>query len=176
MIEIIRNFGVAMWNCAASVCLWAQGQFSTTTLVVTGIIALVGFIYATNVMENKGATPVILLSLLAFVLLFVFGVIVGFGDFAHRTTNEGDGVLACGIIWILLLLIWLAIIGNGVSLGFLFQSILSIICTIVCLICFSKYIIYVAILGGIGVFAGGSKFVGTFTDKDGNSYDVYKND
>lgn len=39
---------------------------------------------------------------------------------------------------------------------------------------FSKFAIAIGVLLGIGVLGGGSSYVGTFTDRNGNSYDVYK--
>ena len=40
---------------------------------------------------------------------------------------------------------------------------------------FSKFAVGIGILLVLGALGGGPTFVGTFTDRNGNSYDVYKN-
>ena len=69
----------------------------------------------------------------------------------------------------------LLIIVSAVN-GTIHFSIAYIVFVLLSALLFSKFVVALGILLGIGAFAGGSSYVGTFTDKDGNSYDIYRKD
>ena len=88
--------------------------------------------------------------------------------------NAGSEYGYYSIIIMLISILLLIII--SVANGKILYSIAFIVCLMISAFLFSKFVVGLGVLIGIGLFAGGSSYVGTFTDKNGNSYDVYRKD
>ena len=175
MKELLEPITTIVWNGLAKSCVYFQGALSTTWLIVLGIVAIgIAVFCAVETCKDENGeknTIHVLLSLVTF--LAIYGTIFcqGLEDFKnYETTKDDEYWIAITVMWVLILTFILLCLANKKIL----YSIGFVICTLLSAILFSKFIVALGILLGLGALTGGSSYVGTFTDKHGNTYDVYK--
>ena len=163
-----------IWDMFAKMSLYVQLNFSNTWLIVLGIVFLVAGIVAACYIDDKENGTVwvkAILGVLVFLATFVVILFVAWNEF--KPYHEIDSDINWIVVSVFLLLAILLLVSTAFSYRVLF-TVLFIICMIASAIFFSKFMVAIAVLLGIGVIGGGSTYVGTFTDRNGNSYDVYK--
>lgn len=166
-----------VWDFLVKYCLTFQNSLSTKWLIIWGVVALVlAVVSAVFSCKDKNGENNVWADLLSVIIfLSVYGTIffIGFNEFKEFVSAGSE--LGYYSIIIMLISIVLSIV-IAIANGKILYSIAFIVSLILSALLFSKFIVGLGILIGLGLFAGGSTFVGTFTDKYGNSYDVYKND
>ena len=177
MKELLDPICSVVWNMLANLCLFAQTTFSTKWLIILGIVFLAGVIFCGYYLAegNEKGVPVgtAILAFLFFVALFVNLLIMAFADFKdYSTATAGDD--DDWIYMSIMLALLLCLLAFSIYEKVFVVAIFMIVCMIILAALLSKYAIAIGIVLGIGVLGGGSSYVGTFTDKNGNSYDVYK--
>ena len=166
-----------VWDFMNKYCMYFQNALSTKWLIIWGVVALILAI-ASVFMSGKGKNGedniwIALLSVFVFLSVYATVFFIGVNEFKGYEIANSE----CGYYCIIAMLIsTLLLISVSAVNGTIYFSVAYIIFIILSALLFSKFVVALGILLGIGVFAGGSSHVGTFTDKDGNSYDVYKKD
>jgi uncharacterized membrane protein YhdT len=174
MRDILEPIASGIWNVLAKLCLYVQSTFNTTWLIVLGIAFLVGAIIAAYLHDDKerGSSWITILSaILLFLSIFFVVFLMAWNEF--KPYND----VASDINWIsvsvFLVLAVLLLISTAFSYRVIY-SILYIVCMVASAILLSKFMVVIGVLLGLGAIGGGYTYVGTFTDRNGNSYDVYK--
>lgn len=162
-----------VWDVSVDFYLWTHSSFSEKSLIIMAvIIALIGIYTCCKALENDANW--FLGTLFAFIIFIVYGVSLYFmysEGFVHWSNANGD------LGWISMILFWvitLIMIYSGFSNNRLVYSIVSLLCLYVSCLLLGKHAIW-AILPFAGI-GGGSTFIGTFTDTNGNKYDVFRRD
>lgn len=176
MVNFIKDLCVGIYNLLAHACLWTQSQFSNTVLIVGGvamIIIFVGVCYKMYEDEGGGDTA-LTFALSAGLFYMLFGLCQGVSEFVDVDVTQSlyvwSVVIMCG-----LLLIFIGVGYASITKGMFIEFLIGFICMVLGYILLSKYIAIIVCAGCIAI-GGGSKYIGTFTDKNGNSYDIYKKD
>lgn len=177
MKEMLDPICSIVWDMLANLCLFAQTTFNTKWLIILGIVFLAGIIICGYYMAegNKNGFPVGtgVLAFLFFIALFANILIMAFADFKdYSTATAGDDT--DWIFMSIMLALLLCLIAVSIYEKVFIAAIIMVICMIISAALFSKFAIAIGIVLGIGVLGGGSTYVGTFTDRNGNKYDVYK--
>jgi len=176
MKELLDFINSIVWDLLAKMCLFTQSTFGTKWLIILGIVfvfaAVVCFNYIVN--DSKNGFPV---WTLIFSFLFIFSLCInlvfmwwyGFNDYENTTTRRDlFEVLVFSTVWLLLLCTMVASVFEDVWM----PTIIMVVCVIISITLFSKYgFLGLAVLG---IGGGGATYIGTFTDRNGNSYDIYK--
>lgn len=170
----MKDLVAFVWDFLNNSCLYFQNTLSTKWLIISGIIALaMAIVCAAMGRSDEDESNYTFITLfMAFPIYFsIFAI--GLNHFEGFVSV--DNVICYISILLLLLMIVLYII-YSVSCGKILYSIASIVCLMLSAFLFSKFIgvigLCMFIIGGI--LGGGSSYLGTFTDKNGNSYDIFK--
>lgn len=175
MKELLETISAFIWDSLNSLCLYFQGTMGNVGLIVWGIIAvIVAAFFAGESCKDENGKDNIWYGLLSIVVFFaVYGSIfcIGWNEFkVYEKANSEYGWFFVSLMLFSSLALFTCCFFNKkvlFSIGF-------VISVIVSAALFSKFVVVLGILLGLGAFAGGSSYVGTFTDKNGNSYDVFK--
>lgn len=173
----MKDLVALLWDFMNNSCLYFQNSLSTKWLIIWGVIVLaIAIVCAVLSCNDKNGENNIWADLLsAVVFLSVYGSVFFIGwnqfkDFVNAGSEYGYYSIIIMLISILLLII------ISFANGKILYSIAFIVCLLISAFLFSKFVVGLGVLMGIGLFAGGSTYVGTFTDRNGNSYDVYRKD
>ena len=165
------------WDIMDKLSLYFQNALTTKWLIIWGIVAVIlaigSAVLASKDKNDEENVWIVLLSLAVFLSAYATIFFMGVNDFKEYEIANSDFGYYCIIA--LLISTLLLIIVSAVN-GTILFSIASIVFVILSALLFSKFVVALGVLCGIGVFAGGSTYVGTFTDRNGNSYDVYRKD
>ena len=174
MKELLEPITKIVWNGLSTTCVYFQGVLSSTWLIVFGIIAvgIAVFCAVESCKDENGEKNgfLLLLSILSFFSIYIAFFGIGWESFkSYEEIQSGIYWIGITSMWVLSsLFIILCLINKKIlySIGY-------VICTVLSAILFSKFIVIIGVLLGLGALGGGSSYVGTFTDKNGNSYDIY---
>ena len=177
MKELLDPICSIAWDLLANLCLFAQTTFSTRWLIILGIVFIAVVIFCGYYLAegNEKGAPVgtAILAFLFFVALFVNLLIMAFADFKdYNVATAGDDT--DWIVVSVMLALLLCLIAVSIYEKTFVISIIMALSMIIAAALFSKFAVAIGIVLGLGVLGGGSTYVGTFTDRNGNSYDVYK--
>ena len=164
-----------VWDFMNRSSLYFQNTLSTKWLIIWGIIVFIIAIGCAfmSCKDKNGENNIWADLLTAVVFLSVYGSVffIGLNEFKDFVNADSESGYYCIII--MLISILLLIVVSAVN-GTILYSIVYIVCLFISAFLFSEFVVGLGVLMGIGLFAGGSTYVGTFTDKNGNSFDVYK--
>ena len=168
--ETIFSF---VWDASVDFYLWAHSSFSEKSLIIMAIIiVLIGIYTCCKVFENS--VNWIVGTFFAFTIYIIYGVSLFFmysDGFVHWSNlNSGSGWISMILFGVMTLLM----IISGISSNRLVYSIVSFLCLYISCLILGKHAIW-ALIPFIGI-GGGSTFIGTFTDTNGNEYDVFRRD
>ena len=175
MKEFLEPIAANIWDLFANFCLFMQESLETKWLIIGGIIMVIiaAFLCDRMMKDEYGETNIwLILFAVGFFLAVFFTVFcMGLDNFVHyKDLKDSDDWIIVSITWIILFLLIIISIPSG--------KIITTLCFVVCAIMaaalFSKFVVGVGILLGLAALGGGSTYVGTFTDRNGNSYDIYK--
>ena len=173
----MKGLVALLWDFMDKSCLYFQNALSTKWLIVGGVVAFIIAIGCAfmSCKDKNGENNIWADLLSAVVFLSVYGSVffIGLNEFKDFVNADSESGYYCIII--MLISILLLIVVSAVN-GTILYSIVYIICLFISAFLLSEFVVGLGVLMVLGVFAGGSSYVGTFTDKDGNSYDVYKKD
>lgn len=172
MKDLLEPINTIVWNALSDMCLFFQGALSTTWLIILGIVVVIlAAICADESCKDEYGEENVWYTLVSTaVFITVYGTVfcIGWYDFKKIDQAESN-------VWIVVPLMCVSIILCLLNKK-IFFSISFIVGAIVSAALFSKFVVALGILLGLGALMGGSSYVGTFTDKYGNSYDIFKRD
>lgn len=173
----MKGLVTLIWDFMSGSSMYFQNTLSTKWLIIWGIAALViAICCAILSCKDKNEENNIWVDLLsAVIFLSVYGSVFFIGLNEFKDFRDANSEFGYYCIIIMLISIVLLIVISSVN-GTILYAIAFIVCLFLSAFLFSKFVVGLGVLMGIGLFAGGSSYVGTFTDKNGNSYDIYKKD
>lgn len=177
MKDLVEPISALLWDSLNSLCLYFQATIEDGGLLVGGIVALlVAGLLAIKSSKNEYGEENLWYSLLVLVDSFsVYGSIlcIAWNDFkAYEKANSEYGWIFVSLMLLSTLILVLVRLFNKK----IFFFIGFFICLIVSAALLSKFVVGLCIILGLVALGGGSSYVGTFTDKYGNSYDIFKKD
>lgn len=177
MKDIFEPIGSIVWNLGVDLCLWFQNGLTSTWLIIGSVITFIIAIWiADNIvkMPNSDFSLLCVFTIIGCLFMTLTSVAaMSFGSFSHYDSIEYPTaaliIISITITLMLLLIILGFFSGNSIL------SVLWVCCCIVLGALLSKFIAIIIIFAIITV-GGGGTYMGTFIDRYGNKYDVYKSD
>jgi hypothetical protein len=171
----MKGLASLTWDFMSDSSMYFQNTLSTKWLIIWGIVALViaisGAVLSSKDKNEEDNIWIVLLSIVSFLSVYGSVFFIGLNEFKNFANANSEFGYYCIIIMLISILSLIVI--SAVN-GTIHYAIAFIVCLLLSAFLFSKFVVGLGILLGIGVFAGGSSYIGTFTDKNGNSYDIYK--
>ena len=176
----MKDLVALLWDFMNSSCLYFQNSLSTKWLIIWGVIlfaiAVVCAVLSCSDKNGENNIWVDLLSLAVFLSVYGSVFFIGWYEFKEfaNVGSESEGRYSVIVMLISIILLIIISFANGKIL----YSITFIVCSMISAFLLSEFVVGLGVLMGFGLLvgAGGSSYIGTFTDKDGNSYDVFKKD
>lgn len=166
-----------VWDSIANLCTTTHGAIDDLWIIIIGIVLIVAsFCFGILISRNSNSESMgkfnLIMLLLLFITIVVFVFNIGLEGFKpYRSVENNSGwitFLVLSSFFIVLILI------NMLSIRTIIYVVLFFVCSFGAAILFSKYVWPAVILLSLTLLGGGSTYVGTFTDKNGNSFDIYR--
>ena len=177
MKTFLEPIASLIYDSLVNMCLFFQGIFDSKWLIILSIVFIISSIFCfIKLCKDEYGNNNVWMMTLSEILIVVVGMLIifiGMDNFKpYKESDNTVSLISTTAMWILALIHVVICSCNHKAL----YSICFIIGIIMCSVLLSKFFIIMGVWLFMCMFVGGSSFVGTFTDKNGNSFDIFKRD